>query len=177
MRRTLLLCRVALAGGATVLALGACGGGSNDTAATTSSPSTSTTTTAAPTTTPTTAAGAAAFCAQAKEFAREVESSIGGSQQNADVGQQLQQLAGQLRSITPPAEIAADWQSVTSAVAQMAQVYAQTNLSDPQALAQLQQKLAPVTQQLSTSAGHIDQYLQTQCGFPGAGHTATTNTG
>lgn len=160
-----MLCRLGLAGAATVAVLTACGGSGGS--ATASSGSAARTTSSAQTSAATVAAGGGgSFCDQARQFAAQVGSAVGGlSQQNPNTGQVLQQAVAQLQGITPPAEIAADWQTALADLQQLAQALGSTNLSDPQALAQLEQKVAPIEQTLGTSGQHIDTYLQQKCGI------------
>ena len=169
MRRSLQLCRLGLAGAAAVAVLTACGGsgGSN-----TASSSTTATTSAAATTSAGTVAGGT-FCAQARNFAAQVGSAVGSlTGQGANTGQVLQQIVAQLQTITPPAEISSAWQTALGDLQQMAQAIGSTNLSDQQAAAQLQQKLAPLEQSLETSGQSIDTYLRTKCGID-TGDTAS----
>src|SRR5690348_10619064 len=99
MRRTRMLCRLALAGGVTLLSLTACGGGSNDTSA-------SSTTSAAATSAATSSAAAApdaAFCAQAQAFVSQVQAAVtAGSLGQADLARQLPPLVSRLQSVSPP---------------------------------------------------------------------------
>jgi hypothetical protein len=168
MRRSLQLCRLGLAGAATVAVLTACGGsgGSN-----TASSGSAARTTTATTSTATVAGGT--FCAQARSFAAQLGSAVGSlAQQGADAGSVLQQVVSRLQTIEPPAEIAADWRTALGDLRQMSREIASTNLSDRQAVAQLQQKLAPLEQSLETSGQRVDQYLRTRCGIA-TGETAS----
>ena len=104
-------------------------------------------------------------CGQARAFAAQVASTVGGGAQSPDFAQSLQQLAGQLSAITPPSEIATDWRNAVDQLQKLGQVFQGKNLNDPQQAAQVQQEAAPIEQQLSASADHIDAYLQTTCGI------------
>ena len=177
MTRTLMLCRLGLAGAATVAVLTACGGSGGSTTA--SSSGAVRTTSSAPTSVAATSAatvaagGGGSFCDQARQFGAQVASAVGGlGQQNPNTGQLLQQAVSRLQGITPPSEIAADWQTALTDLQQLAQALGSTNFSDQQSVAQLEQKVAPIEQTLSTSGQHIDQYLQTKCGID-VGDTAS----
>jgi hypothetical protein len=172
MHRTRLLCRPALAGAATLLALTACSGGSHNAA---SSPATSHS--AAATTSSAPAAGDAggAFCGQAREFVTQVEAAVTAQQQhNANLGQTLQALSSTLQSISPPPAIASDWHTAVAAVQQLAQDYQGVNLTDPQQVQQLEQKIRPIEGQLAAAGQHIDDYLRTQCGISVGSSASTT---
>jgi hypothetical protein len=170
-----MLCRLALAGGATLLAVTACGGGSNNTAAssTTSAPATSAS--AAATTSSAAAPAGGAFCGQAQQFVTQVQAAVeAAAQHQADFSQKLPSLVTELQSITPPAPIASDWQQVTTALQQLSQDYQGVNVSDPQQLQQLEAKVGPVVQQLGASGQHIEDYLKTQCGISVESTSSTT---
>jgi hypothetical protein len=176
MTRTLMLCRLGLAGAATVAVLTACGGSGGSTNAASTTSVARTTSAASTSAAPVAAGGGGAFCDQARQFAAQVGSAVGGlSQQNPNTGQLLQQVVSQLQGITPPSEIAADWQTALGDLQQLAQVLATTNLSDQQAVAQLEQKVAPIESTLATSGEHIDQYLQTKCGINVGGTGSPTS--
>lgn len=121
------------------------------------------------------AAGAAAgsgFCTQAWAFATDASQAVSGGANDPCVAQQLQALVGRLRSIDPPPAIASDWQSAVSSLQQFAQAYQGVDVTDPQQVAQLQQRLGPMVQQLSASGERVDAYLQTQCGISVGGDTS-----
>jgi hypothetical protein len=166
MTRPLMLCRLGLAGAAVAVVLTACGS-SGDT--NTASSSSAARTSSSPTSTAAAAAGAGgAFCDQAGQFADEVGLAVSGlGRQNPNSGQLMERVVSQLRAITPPSEIAADWQTAVGDLQQLAQALKSTNLSDQQSLAQLQQRVAPIEKTLSTAGQHIDQYLHTKCGLGG----------
>jgi hypothetical protein len=176
MTRTLMLCRLGLAGAATVAVLTACGGSGGSTTASSSTSAARTTSSASTSAATVAAGGGGTFCDQARQFASQVGSAVGGlAQQNPNTGQVLQQVVSQLQGITPPPEIAADWQTALGDLQQLAQALSSTNLSDPQALAQLEQKVTPIEATLETSGQHIDQYLQTKCGIDVGGTASPTS--
>jgi hypothetical protein len=172
MSRTLMLCRLGLAGAATVAVLTACGGSGGSTNAASSTSVARTTSSSAATTAATVAAGGGgAFCDQARAFASQVASSVGGlTQKNGS--QALQTLVAQLQSMSPPAEIAADWRTALGDLTTLAQALANGVPTDAQGQAALEQKVAPAEQELTTAGDHIDQYLQTKCGI-NVGDTAS----
>jgi hypothetical protein len=156
--------RAALAAGAAVAVLTGCGGGSGTSAASGSSSAPPPTSTSAAPPSASAAAAGSDFCTQARAFA-DAAGSVAGRTDGTDVAAQLQTLVAQLRSIDPPPAIASDRQSSVTSLQQLARAYQGVDLSDPQQVAQLEQRLAPLTQQLSTSGQRVDSYLQTQCGI------------
>jgi hypothetical protein len=175
MRRTVLLCRLGLAAAASLVVLTACGGSGGSTAASSGTARTAATPTATPTTGSTAAAAAGgSFCAQTRDFATKVATSIGAlTQQTGNSGQALQQVVAQLQSISPPSDIAADWKTALGDLQQLAAALATGVPTDQAGAAQLEEKLGPVQDELSTAGDHIDQYLQTKCGI-GVGGTASS---
>ena len=153
-----------------VLVAGCSSSGGAKTAAGSSSASSTTTSSSAAAA----GGGGGAFCDQARAFAAQVASSV-GSQPNATTAQNLQQLAAQLKSISPPPEIAADWQTAVGAIQQLGAALQGLNPSDPSQAASVQQQVAPIEQQLSTAGEHIDAYLQQKCGISVGGGTDTAS--
>jgi len=173
MRRSLQLCRLGLAGAAAVAVLTACGGSGGSNAASSDSAGKTTTAAAGKTSSAAAAVGGGSFCDQARNFATQVTSAVGSlGQQGQNSGQLLQQVVTQLQAITPPSQIASDWQTALGDLQQLASALGSTNLADPSAAAQLEQKVAPLEQSLSTSGQHIDEYLRTRCGI-NVGDTAS----
>ena len=114
----------------------------------------------------------AVFCDQARNFADEIGGAVNSlTHQNPNTSRLMRQTLSELESIKPPAEIATDWQTTLYDLQQMGEAVASVNLTDQQSLAQLEQKVAPLKQQLSTSGQRIADYLRTKCGAS-AGKTA-----
>jgi len=165
MRRTGMRCRLALAGGATLLTLTACGGGSSPAASSSSAARTSSSS-AAVTSSPAAVAANGGFCGAAQQFVTEIRDAVEAQAQHQDdLGKKLPALVTELQSVTPPAAIADDWQKALSALEQLAQAFRGVNLSDPQQLQQFEQKVQPIETQLGAAGQHIDNYLRTQCGI------------
>jgi len=151
MSRTLMLCRLGLAGAATVAVLTACAtSGGTNTASSNSAARTSSN---------------AVFCDQARNFADQIGSGVNSlTHQNPNTSRLMRQILSDLESIKPPAEIATDWQTTLYDLQQMGEAVASVNLTDQQSLAQLEQTVAPLKQELSTSGQRIADYLRTKCG-------------
>jgi hypothetical protein len=151
MTRTLMLCRLGLAGAATVAVLTACTtSGETNTASSNSAARTSSN---------------AVFCDQARNFADEIGGAVNSlTHQNPNTSKLIRQILSELESIKPPADIATDWQTTLNDLQQMGEAVASVNLTDQQSLAQLEQRAAPLKQELSTSGQRIADYLRTKCG-------------
>jgi hypothetical protein len=165
MRRTLTLCRTALAGAALAVLLTACGGGGNDNSASSTS---------AKSTTASSSSAAAAdteFCKQAATLNQD----LGNLSNTADPSQlapALQTVSQHLHQLTPPAEIETDWNSLVSAIDQLAQAAANTDFTNQQQATAFQQTAAQLESQLGSASTNVDKYLTDQCGID----TSSTDT-
>jgi hypothetical protein len=165
MRRTLTLCRTALAGAAVAVLLTACGGGSNDDSASTSSAKSTTSSSASSSSA---AAADTEFCQQAATLDQD----LGGLTNTTDPPQlapALQVSSTRLHQLTPPAEIEADWNSLVSAIDQLAQAAAQTDFTNQEQAPAFAQTAAQLESQLGAAATNVETYLSTQCGLDTAG--------
>jgi hypothetical protein len=79
----------------------------------------------------------------------------------------LQEAAGDVRAIDPPAEIEQDW---TALADRIDQAFAGVDLKDPAAAAEVQQRTGELIGSLSTSTTNVQNYLSQECGI---GPTAT----
>jgi len=161
MRRTLTLCRTALAGAAVAVLLTACGGGSNDDSASTSSAKT---TTSSSSSSSSAAAADTEFCQQAATLDQD----LGGLTNTTDPSQlapALQVISTRLHQLTPPAEIETDWNSLVSAIDQLAQAAAQTDFTNQEQATAFAQTAAQLESQLGAAATNVETYLSTQCGL------------
>ena len=173
MRRTLTLCRTALAGAAVAVLLTACGGGSNDDSASTSSAKS---TTSSSSSSSSAAAADTEFCQQAATLDQD----LGGLTNTTDPSQlapALQAISQRLHQLTPPAEIEADWNSLVSAIDQLAQAAAQTDFTNQEQATAFAQTAAQLETQLGSAATNVENYLSTQCGIDteGTGSASPTS--
>src|SRR4051794_8374393 len=161
MRRTLTLCRTALAGAAVAVVLTACGGGSNDNSASSTS---------AKSTTASSSSAAAAdteFCKQAATLDQD----LAGLSNTSDLSQlapALQTVSQRLHQLTPPAEIETDWNSLVGAIDQLAQAAATTDFSNQQQATAFAQTASQLESQLGTASTNVENYLTKQCGITGS---------
>jgi hypothetical protein len=159
MRRTLSVCRGGLSLAAAVVLLTACGGSDDESASSESSASSSSAaeTTAEPTD--------SEFCSQAAAAFQQVEPALtGGGNDPAALATALQQAADNVRGIEAPDEIATDWAALGDGIEQLAQAFADVDVNDPAAQAQLEQRTTEVIGSLSTSATTVQTYLADECG-------------
>ncbi len=147
---------------AAVLLLTACGGGSDDDAA-------SSTTSAAPSSAAESSSEApeadSEFCTQAAAIQERVGSTLTGQSDPVAVQQALQQAATEVRDVEAPDEIADDWAALADGIDQIAAALASVDVNDPNAAATFQQQLAPLQQELASSATNVQTYLATECGL------------
>ena len=152
--------RLGLAVAAALLVAG-CSGGTTKTAGATSSAASSS---SAP------ATGAAVadspFCQQlSKSFAELTPAFTGGASDPASLGAAIKKEAALVRSIQPPAEIAADWKTLGVALDAIAASYGKLDPHNPASatafLAQNQAQLGA----LEAAAAHLGTYLSANCGI------------
>jgi hypothetical protein len=150
-----------------VLLVAGCSGGSTKTAGATSSAASSSTA-AASSKAPATGAALAdtPFCQQlATSFAQLKPAFTGGASDPASLGAAIKKEAALVRSIQPPAEIAADWKTLSVALTAIAASYGKLDPHNPASatafLAQNQAQLAA----LEAASVHLGTYLSTKCGI------------
>jgi hypothetical protein len=160
MRRTLTVCRNGLSVAAAVVLLTACGGSGNDNSASSSSSATNSSASG-------TSAGAASseFCTQAASIQEQVGSTLTNQSDPAALPQALQEAATAIRAITPPDEIASDWNALADGVEQIASAFSTIDFNDPNALANFQQQIGQLEAQLSTASTNVETYLAKECGL------------
>jgi hypothetical protein len=160
MRRTLTLCRTALAGAAVAVLLTACGGGNSNDSASTSSAKTTTSSSSSSSA----AAADTEFCQQASTLDQD----LGGLTNSTDPSQlapALQAISQRLHQLTPPAEIETDWNSLVGAIDQLAQAAAQTDFTNQEQATAFAQTAAQLESQLGSAATNVETYLSSQCGI------------
>src|SRR4051812_38303867 len=166
MHRTLTLCRAGLAGVAAVVLLTACGGGESTGSAASSS--------AAPTSSSSAGGGAGEaasgqFCTEAKDLMAKVQASFAGESDPARLVQAFPRIAGQLRAIEPPQEIATDWSTFADSLDRLGRAAQGVDLNDPQQAAKFQADTGQLQQDLTASSTKVESYLRNQCGIDTGG--------
>jgi hypothetical protein len=159
MRRTLTLCRTALAGAAVAALVTACGGGSsNDSAATSSAKTTTSSSSSSSTPDP----AAAQFCTQAAAAFSELQSTV-TSQDPAQVVAGLQQLVASLDAIEAPPAITKDWQTLVDALKQLTTTAASLDLSTPEGKQQFEQAQTQLLGQVGAAQSNVSNYVTQNC--------------
>lgn len=141
---------------AAVVLLTACGGSDEDSSASgssESSPSASET-----------AEAASEFCTEASSVQERVSASFTEADPTS-LGQVLQEGVTEIRGIEPPAEIAADWAALADGLEQIAEAFADVDLSDPAAQQELGQKVTELQGPLDTASTNVENYLRDECGI------------
>jgi len=158
--------RLGLAVVAALLVAGCCGGTTKDAASTTTAASS----TAPASTASAPATGAALadtpFCQQLSTSMAELAPAFtGGASDPAQLGAAIKKEAELVRSIQPPAEIAADWKTLSTALDAIAANYGKLDPHNPASatgfLTQNQAQLGA----LEGAAAHLGTYLSTKCGI------------
>ncbi|RBY97098.1 hypothetical protein DQ237_05800 [Blastococcus sp. TF02-8] len=158
MRRSLSACRTGIPVAAALVLLTACGGSDDDSSA---SGSTSSSSSAAETS----ASADSAFCTEAASIQERLEASVSDQSDPTQLPALLDEAATEIRGIEAPDEIAADWSALADGVQQFSGAIAGIDFNDPNALATLEQKLAPLQQQLDSASTNVSNYLRDECGI------------
>jgi hypothetical protein len=159
MSPTLTACRSGLSVAAAVVLLTACGGSDDETSASSSSSESSSSSSET-----STKASDSEFCTQAGGIEDRVNTSFDQSDPAA-LGQTLRQVAGEVKAIEPPAEIADDWNTLAAAVEQIATALESTDLNDPAAQQSVGAQLGQLQTELEASATNVENYLASECGI------------
>jgi hypothetical protein len=145
-----------LAGVAAALLLTACGGdgggsGAEPTGAAGADPGETTT-----------SAGAGEFCTQAADIDERVDSALADMEDDdPSVSEAFHQIATELRGITAPEAITADWASMAAGLDRMADAFADLDITDLDSLDVLDQAEGDLTE----ASTNVDDYLSEECGI------------
>jgi protein-tyrosine-phosphatase len=172
MRRTLTLCRTALAGAAVAVLLTACGGGSSNDSASSGSATTSSSSSSSSSA----AAAGTDFCQKAGHLVDQIQNADINTEDLSQIGPFFQQAAAGIRSIDPPAEIAQDWNTLADGIEQLGNAAADTDFKDPAQAAAFQQTATQLETQFSTASDNVDNYLKSQCGIDTEGTDSASPT-
>jgi hypothetical protein len=172
MRPTWSFLRAGLAGVAALALLTACGGGSSTSAS--SSSSAGTTSSSAATTTSAGPTGAdAVFCSQVGQLVTQLTAAQAAAPEQTPA--LLQQLLTAFGSVTPPAAVQADWQTLGAGLRQLQTAVAGLDVTSPQG----QQQLAQLKQQALAAAapaqGNISAWVLGHCGASSASSAGSSS--
>jgi hypothetical protein len=172
MRTPARLLRPVVAAAAAAVLFTACGGsGDEDPAASSSASSSSasaTSSSAAPTTSSDPAV--AAFCERGQQFDQVAESLQTAAP--TELPGILQQAVAAFDTVAPPAEIAADWQTVGTALRQLADASTTLDLSTPEGQQQLQQAATQAFASAGPAQANVQAFSSANCGTPSAAPTS-----
>jgi hypothetical protein len=151
--------RAGVAGASVVLLLTACGGNGGRSA---TDPPDRTDSVAAEASAPTAASGAPAFCSQAAGIDQRVDAAL--ADRDGDVPslpEVFRQIAGELRDIAAPAQIASDWEELAGGLDRMADAFADVDITDLDSLDALDHAEAD----LAEASTGVERYLDDECGI------------
>jgi hypothetical protein len=146
--------RAAVAGAAVAVLLTACGG--DDSPTTAGAPETARAAGGS-----TDAAAVDAFCGEAEDLDQRVDSALsdldGGDPSVVDA---FRQIATELRGITAPAQISADWTAMAAGLDRMADAFADLDITDLDSLDSLDDAEGDLTE----ASTRVEDYLSDECG-------------
>jgi hypothetical protein len=172
MRNPARLFRPAVAAAAVAVLLTACGGsGDEEPAASSSSSSSSSASATSSSAAPTTSSdpAVAAFCERGQEFDQVAESLATAAP--PELPGILQQAVAAFDTVQPPAEIAADWQTLGTALRQLADASATLDLGTPEGQQQLQQAATLAFASAGTAQANVQAFTSANCATPSAAPT------
>jgi len=111
--------------------------------------------------------GADSFCAEVEATRDQLDSVVDG-EALVDPSAALDVVDDALdtmRSIDPPAEIAADWEAVRSFSEEMITSLDEIDVTDPAALEELGRELERNAEALEDAADRVDRYIEDECGI------------
>jgi hypothetical protein len=163
MRRTLTLCRGGLTVAAALVLLTACGGSSEGSdkaaAASSSEPTASSAENTAP-------QADSEFCTQAKALSKTLDAAFNDEVSDpTSLAQQFQQTADAIRTLDPPAEIAADWEKLAAGLERFAGAFQDFDPNDPAAASTFAELGAQLQSEFVTSGEKVGTYLSAECGI------------
>jgi hypothetical protein len=150
------------------LLVAGCSGGTSKNAASTSAAS-STPPAVSTSSAPSTGAALAdtPFCQQlSKSFADLTPSFTGSPTDPGGFGAAIKKEASLVRSIHPPAELAADWATLSTALDAIASGYGKLDPHNPASASAFLQENQAHLAELEAPAAHLGTYLTTKCGIP-----------
>ncbi|MGY2083648.1 hypothetical protein [Blastococcus sp. SYSU DS0539] len=113
------------------------------------------------------------FCREATSIQERLTGSAGAAGDPRGLPQIFREAAEEIRSIEAPAELAPDWNALADGAERFASTLQDVDLTDPNALATLEQRLAPLEQELNEASTNVQNYLVDECGIqPPTGETA-----
>jgi hypothetical protein len=149
---------------AAVLVLPACGGDSEESASSGSSSSSSSS--AAATTDSSAAEDTSAFCGEAQAALDANNEAILTAQEDpTQLSAAVQQATDQLSAITPPDEIATDWQTLVDTGQQLADLTAGVDITTPEGQAQIGSQLQEIGASADPASANVEAYLSETCGI------------
>ena len=161
MRRSLLRRGVLPAAAALVLLSGCSDSADEETAAPAEE-------TATETSEPTESPADTEFCTDAAGIQERITGNAGDAGDPAQLTQVFRDAAEEIRAIEPPDELAQDWRALADGAERFATALEGVDLTDPNALATLEQALGPLEQELDSASTNVQNYLAEECGLGGA---------
>lgn len=147
---------------AALLLLPACGGDSEETSASSSSSSSSSSApeSSAP------AEDASGFCGEAQTALDATNDAVLVAQSDpTQLSAALQEATDQLAAITPPDEIAADWQTLVDGGQQLATATAGVDITTPEGQAAISAQLSELSATVDPASANVETYLSDTCGI------------
>ena len=125
--------------------------------------------------------GGSEFCTQSQQLLDDLGSAFSEQTDPASVETAFQQAAEGFRSVEPPSEIEQDWTTLGDGLEEYATAFAELDETDPQSVAEFQQRTSSLQGELTGAATNVETYLNEECGIdtdaetPASGSTAPSS--
>ena len=107
------------------------------------------------------------FCTEAASIQERMTGSADAAGDPAQLPQIFREAAREIRAIEPPEELVQDWSALADGAEEFATTLEGVDFTDPNALATLEQELAPLEQELNSASTNVQAYLAQECGLGG----------
>ncbi|MGY1831928.1 hypothetical protein ACI8AA_16085 [Geodermatophilus sp. SYSU D01180] len=101
------------------------------------------------------------FCARAADLDQRVEDALAEVEGDASLPEVFRQLGEEMRDVSAPEEIAADWEAMQAGLDRMADAVAELDLTDGDSVAALEEAGSG----LDTASANVETYLRDECGI------------
>lgn len=112
------------------------------------------------------------FCSQSQDLLEGLGAVFTDQTDPAAVEGAFQEAAEGFRTIEPPPEIEGDWTALGDGLEEYASAFAELDETDPQSVADFQQRTSALQGELTTAASNVESYLNEECGI-GTGQEST----
>jgi hypothetical protein len=112
------------------------------------------------------------FCTRSRELLEGLGAAFTDQADPASVEGAFERTAEGFRAVEPPAEIEQDWTALADGLEEYAAAFAELDETDPESVADFQQRTGTLQGELTGAATAVESYLAEECGIAGSSGTA-----